>query len=307
MSKHIETALNIIYGYNCNYRCQGCCNGSDRVQSEDYDPPLDEILDSIPKLAKYFSVDIERGAVTLLGGEAFLYWDKIVPIVKQVREHFPQNRVNIFTNGHLIYKHLDQLVDLMKNVGNCSVTITKHLTGMWDTKLGERWLANLQKIIDHPNIVKIHDEHLHIKDHTDCNIYLADGERWFIWYKDTPDGIKPYATGNPELSEKNGCAAGIFCSALFGSKFYKCSSLATLPGLLKSQGQYDDPDWAKYVKDYPYIDLNNFDQETYEYYKNTYGLPIPQCDMCNDDPNNVMSWKDRKYEYIFKNIKVVTG
>jgi hypothetical protein len=304
--KHTETTLNIIYGYKCNYLCSGCCNGSDQVQTTDFDPSLDEILDAIPIAAQYFDID-PNGMITLLGGELFMYWDKIVPIAIQARKSFPNAKINMFSNGHLLYKHMDQVVNLMKELGNSCVTITKHLTGMFDKPLGERWLNNIEKVKQHPDLVVLHDEHFHINNRIDCNFYLYDGEQWFTWYKLLDDDtIKPHASGNPARSMEYGCASGSRCSTMFGSRYYKCGTLAMLPGLLAQKGQLDDADWDKYLNQYPYIDLNNFSQENFDYYVSTYGKPIPQCDMCNDNPDNIVLWKDRDYDMIFKNIKVVS-
>jgi organic radical activating enzyme len=297
--KHVEMTLNIIYGYKCNYRCKGCSNGSDQVTHTNYDPSLDEILESIPKLAQYFDI-AHDGMITLLGGEIYLYWDKVVAIARQTRKYFPKAKINLFTNGQLLSLYINETINLMKELDNSCVHISRHLQGIYETKIGKKWLDNIEQVKNHTEITIINDDFFQIKNHSECNFHAYDGVAWFTWYKQMPGGtIKPHASGDPVRSARYGCASGLSCSALFGSKFYKCGSLAMLPGLLKQKQQIDDPDWKKYVEDYPYIDLNNFDIEKYQYYVDTYNIPIPQCDMCNNNPNNIMEWKDRTYIDIF--------
>lgn len=287
--------LNIFYGFKCNYSCQGCFTSSDLVRDKSFDPKLDEILNTIPDLAKLFKVN---GMLTLMGGEPFLYWeDKILPILLELQKYFPNQRKNIFTNGALLGKNIDKFLNASKQVDNISLEITDHLADLkYSTPAGRSWLSSIEKLRNHPDIVKISDEHYHIKDNICANIYVArtDGN-WVQTFKIVDNKIKPWKTGDPRKSMDVGCTGNV-CSFVKNRKVYKCGLLANLDVSLNHRGQSQDPDWAPYL-DYQPLDIQNHTQEELNFFKNTYGKPIDVCDMC---PAHNDARITRTYEMIVK-------
>lgn len=302
---HEEEAFNVIYGYRCNYSCEGCCVGSDYVTDNTRDPDLNKILAAIKLLPKVIRIKEsdnywQQGMITLLGGEPMMYWhERIVPIARAVREQFPNARLNIFSNGHLLSRNTDEIINFIDEI-SASLTISQHLIGDINSPLGERWTTNIQKFLSNPKIEKIHDEHYAVRGNTKSNIHFYKSTEWFTWYKKTTEGIKPHVTNDPQGSMEHGCASGSTCSSLFENRLYKCSSLAMLPGLLNYLGQSQDPSWEKYLK-YPYIDMFDLDEEQIKHHIDNYGKPVTYCDMCNNQPSNVMQWTDRKQWMILKN------
>ena len=292
VTKHIETTFNIIYGYRCNYSCEGCCNGSNFVKDKNHDPDLQKILDAIECLPQYIEID-PNGMITLLGGEPFVYWEeRIKPIAIKCREAFPNAKINIFSNGHTAFKFKEDIINFI-NKYNCNVTISNHLKGDMQSILGKQWLNNIVKFLDDEMIIKIHDEHYHIKDNINANIYFYHSDTWLSWYKTNNIGqIKPYNSNSAEKSMKYGCASGSVCTAMFESKIYKCGSIAMLKGLLKQKNQIEDVDWKTYL-DYPAFDVLQKNTSNFSYHVNNYGKPVTYCTMCNNDPDNVMLWTDR--------------
>lgn len=297
MTRHIETSFNIIYGYRCNYSCVGCCNGSNYVKHKDYDPDLQEILDSIEQLPKYIEID-PTGAITLLGGEPFVYWEeRIKPIAIKCREVFPSATINIFSNGHKAHKFKQDIINFV-NKYNCNVSISNHLKGDMQSVLGKQWADNIAQFLNDEKIIKIHNEHYHIKDNINANIYFYNSPTWFTWYQTNSDGkIKPFDSNDPAASMKFGCASGSSCTAMFGSKVYKCGTLAMLKGLLQQKNQINDPDWQKYLQ-YPAFDVLSDDTNNFEFHKNNYNKPTDFCTMCNNNPLNVMKWTSRSEQMI---------
>ena len=119
--KHKDLSLNIIYGYRCNYSCVGCCNGSDYVKTTDLDPDIDLTLQALEKLPEYIEID-SSGMITLLGGDPFMYWhERIVPLAFAIRKSFPLSKINIFTNGHLINRYTNYVIDVLNNPVNINV------------------------------------------------------------------------------------------------------------------------------------------------------------------------------------------
>lgn len=298
--------LNIIYGYKCNYECDGCCVGSNHIKNDVNDPDFEKTMNAIemlPGVIKMKESDDpwQRGCITLLGGEPMMYWKtNIMPYARQIRKYFPNTNINIFSNGHLLYKHADEIIEFIDEI-NASISISKHVVGDMESKLGQHWQSNIFEFLNNPRIHKIHNEHYHVKNNVNANIHIYDGgDKWFTWYRvDSENKIKPYASKNPARSMRYGCASGSACSALFENRLYKCSSLASLPGLLKNLNQENDQDWEHYLN-YPYVDILSVDPDKLQFFADTFGKPISQCDMCNDQPANVIRWTDRKQSNILK-------
>lgn len=294
--KFEETNLNIIYGFKCNYSCTGCSTGSNVVDSSTQDPDFDKIMNSVKTASKLFNV---HSMITLLGGEPFLYWhSRIVPLVLEINKYFPKKRINITTNGQLIGKNIDNIFELAQQVDELSITVSRHLVGIDDATIKKNWNQNMDEFLNHPMIVKIHDDHYHIKDNIHANIYFFQAELWkSFYYSDQDKKIKPWATNDPEKSMRHGCT-GNRCSALYENKLFKCNNLATLSNHLQSLGQLDDPDWKKYLE-YPYINIDAIDEELHKDFVKSYAKPTKWCDMCSDDPLKNIPWKQRTFPMVF--------
>lgn len=295
MPKTQQTNMPIYIGARCNYSCQHCAAGSDLRKNLDPDPSLEEIISSIPILAEKFEI---TGMISLQGGEPLLYWDeKIVPLAARLREYFPDPQINIFTNGHLIGKNVSRILDLMSKYNLC-MTISRHLMGDITSVVGRQWQKSIDQLISHPSIVKIHDDHFHIKDNIRANIHFYSTKFWSSHYYTLPNGqIKPHATDDPKNSMRHGCTGNV-CSYLYGTKLYKCGRLANLQYLLQSVDQSEDPDWKKYL-DYQPLDLLNLKQTDLDHFLSTYGKAIPECDMCQATPSELL-WKDRTWDLVFQ-------
>ena len=297
MTKHVTKQFNIIYGYKCNYACVGCCNGSDQISNKTYDPDLAITLRAIEKLPDILHVP-PGGMITLLGGEIFMYWqDTIIPLIKSLRQAFPTTIINLFSNGHLINKYTEHVIDIL-NQYNCNLTISQHLKGDMSSALGGAWKKNTDAFLTNISIVKIHNEHYHVSGNLLANIYIHSAENWYTWYQQLPSGkIKPWQTNDPAGSMTHGCASGSNCSAMFENRLYKCGSLAMLKGLLSKKNQLDDPDWEKYLM-YPYIDILAPEPTLLDNFNQSYDKPIAQCDMCNNHSKAAIKWIDRTQQMI---------
>lgn len=290
-----QVNLNFFYGYRCNYSCYGCFSGSDAITSQDRDPSLEQLMHAIPLAADLFEIE---SMITLIGGEPFLYWDdRIVPLSLAINQHFPNIRINITTNGHLIGKNLNKIFEIAEMVDNVSITVTRHLRAV-DHKVRTIWHAGIDSLINHQDIVKIHDDHYHIKNNINANIYFHDIIDWkSYYYRDSNNRIKPWKTNDPSGSMKYGCTGNV-CSTIIENRLYKCPNLATLSNHLAELGQQDDPDWRKYI-DYPFVDLEHIDPERWSDFIKSYGLPTDHCDMCSNKTQLNMPWTDRTYQMVF--------
>jgi organic radical activating enzyme len=295
--KFDQVNLNFFYGYKCNYSCENCFSGSDKVRDQNSDPDVETLKQAIKKSSEIFNV---TSMVTLIGGEPFLYWDdRIVPLSKELDRHFPGVRINITTNGQLLNKNIEKVIKLSSEVQNFSLSITRHLSAVNNQlTIKQKWIEGITLLESHPMIVKIHDDHYHVKDNINANIYLTKINDWRPFYYYNHQGhIKPFATNDPVGSMMHGCPGNV-CSCIVENKLYKCPTLATLENHLKSVDQDTDHDWAKYIE-YPAIDLDNIDSKHWNEFTKTYGKPTTYCDMCNNNPSNNIKWEDRTYPMIF--------
>lgn len=273
----------------------GCFSGSDAVKTRDLDPDLSKTISVLPELAERFDI---TGSVTLLGGEALLYWDeKIVPLTREIRKSFQKDPIVVFTNGLLIDKFKEKIFEYILEFAPVHFSITRHLDGLGTNVLKTQWDQKIATFLSDPKMQKIHDSHYHIGHYHDHVIYFHRPEEWRNSFKSLPGGkIKPFATNDPQGSMQHGCT-GSECSAVIEDRLYKCPNLATLEGHLQALDQLDDPDWKKYL-DYPYIDLNNVDEIRMEAFVKTHGAAVSHCDMCNNDPASAMPWHGRDITWI---------
>jgi hypothetical protein len=302
MHKKIDQSnLNIFYGYLCNYSCEGCFSGSNSVDTIELDPDLQKTFDSIEPLSNLFNV---QSMVTLIGGEPFLYWDsRIVPLALEINHCFPNIKINITTNGQLLGKNVDKIYSLSEKIDNLSLTISRHLRAVTDVKIKEIWDQNMHAFLNDPKIIQINEDHYHIKDNVNANIYFTNIDNWKSYYYYHGTDIKPWATDDPEKSMAYGCPGNV-CSCVFEDKIYKCANLATLSGHLASRGQENDPDWNKYLS-YPAIDVHNIDLELLNNFEKTYGKPTTYCDMCSNSQTNILNWEQRTFPMVFSKTKQI--
>lgn len=289
---------NFYYGFKCNLACKGCNSGSDIIFHKDHDPSLESILESITNFAKHVS-DVTI-TITLIGGEPLLYWnEKIVPMAHHVRKYYPTTTINISTNGLLLHKLKDEVIQLLLDIDNIRLSVDDHTADFSDDPVGKKYLKNLNYFLSDPRLHKIHDEHYDIPN-KNIDIMLHSFLSGFHAQFLTVDRkLKPFATNDPEGSMKYGCVGNI-CSAIIDSKLYKCPRLLSLPKILAEVNQLDDPDWAKYLN-YAPVDLSRNDiEEELNLFEATEGLPIPECDVCANKFIQNITWFQQSKENVIK-------
>jgi len=269
--------VNVHYGFKCNLGCKQCITASDFLDHTRYDPSLEETIQTVDNLHQ--AVGNVEIMITLLGGEPLLYWDRVSILAKHIRKRFPLATINITTNGLLLHKYQNSVIELLLELDNCKLTISNHMTLFAHDKVAQVSYKNLNLFLSDPRLFKIHDYHYDIPNHS-IDIHMSEnGIKFINQYKLLPNGqVKPYATNDPEGSMIHGCTGSI-CSFAKNNKLYKCSKLAVLPNVLDHTNQLDDPDWQKYLN-YQYIDLTATTQEQLDYFEETQGKPISECDGC---------------------------
>jgi organic radical activating enzyme len=276
MQKYPLKIVNFFYGFKCNLSCHGCLSGSDMIHHKNHDPDLENILLGIRNLSNYVS-DITIMA-TILGGEPLLYWDeKVVPIIYEIRKHWPNVTLNITTNGLLLHKFGDKIIDTLIEFGNIKLQISKHASNVGPHPFKKIYDKNLLTFLSNPKLNKIHDLHYDVPNNT-VDVHLDQWDQPFVSQFVIKDGkLKPFATQDPVGSMKHGCTGNI-CAMVKDNRLYKCGRLAVLPKILEERSQLDDPDWQPYL--HTYVDLTKALPDGIEKFYMEEGKPIPECDVC---------------------------
>lgn len=312
--------LDIFYGNKCNLACSQCDARSDHIRKGTHDPDLDTIKESIYLAHTYFDVNIWG----ILGGEPIFYLDKIEEILAYVRSIDPYTTIMLATNGSLIDKHSNKVVELIKNY-NVYLQVCNHFVAFEDqsysqkvirstenlakllelenketTSLdwwnqvikmdqgGQEWFEHMKRVGFNPDIFDI-EERAWIGDNYGI-YYIESAEFKSITRFDSDGKPKPFNSPDPEASYWNSCPSG-FCSFLRDKRIYKCAALGTLETFLKIYNSTDDPDWQKYLN-YKGLDLTICtDEDIDKFMKNIY-CHIDECSMC--PMNNVPVKKTEK-------------
>lgn len=301
MNRHIKL-LDVFYGNKCNLACSNCDSRSDEL---DYDgPSIESMKESILLANEKF--DVENWST--IGGEALLYKDKILEIIKCIRSFEPNKTIFLSTNGMLLHKNIDWIVDVVKEyrvwVQVCnhtplfmdkstmvnatheigkklglSETIPAHLWWYDVFNLGagtENWRAYTKE--------KGWDDELSIRDPNDVT-YMK--ENWGIHYMESPNfhtivnrvnGLPKPFNSNPADAYKNSCPSQ-FCAFLHNKKIYKCGALGTLEQLLDKYNLSNDPEWEKYLQ-YKPVDLETCTDKDIKHFADTHYCSISECSMC---------------------------
>lgn len=307
MPKPYLKFLDIYYGAKCNLACSHCDTRSDITQTDEYDPELENILESVDLAMSKFDVVY----YSVLGGEPLLYLEKIEKIFKHIRQKDPAATLLFSTNGALLGKKLKQVANLLKKY-KINLLVCDHFAAFSDNSLSTRVRNStfdlvkelrmiegderkfFSELLDTENTINdpLYQKWLDAKSidllnsHSDDR-YFSNNKTWIHLrgqsefqqiYKIVDNKPKPFATGNPDESYKNGCCSEM-CSFLLDKKLYKCGALGTLHKFLEKHDQLDDPDWQKYLN-YKPLDLTNCTQEQVQRFSDTKFCSISQCDMC---------------------------
>ena len=274
--------VEILVGWKCNLACRDCSSGVDILRNKiDQEPELDNLIKSIDDLSKY--VNNVTDLFTITGGEPMLYWDIVKPVVRHIRKKFPFAKIMINSNGRLLHKRKDELIDFLKEIQNIAIGLSNHASEFPNDPAGQAYYNDLNKFFSDSRLYKIHSMHYDIPEN-EVNFHWGTHSDGFIaQWKRVGDKLKPFATKNPIKSFENGCISPICASLSDDSKLYKCFKLQVLPTILKRIDQLDDPDWQPYLTYQPIdISKDNVWNDIYKFAEEE-GNPISVCDMCPDN------------------------
>lgn len=280
--------VELFYGHLCNLSCRGCTSASDLIKHKNKDPSLDSIYKTIDDLAAYVEVD----AIDLMGGEIFLYWDTVEKIANRIREKFPKAVIGLGTNGLLLNKYQDKIIEFCEKYHPCVIDITDHFSLFSEDVLTTEFKDKIKNFIKNTNssiesVIQwgVVQEDVTIFKNQKFKTRIAKAKEFYPCYYIADDNkIKPHSTNDPNGSYANGCAMPS-CHLAVDSKLYKCSWFSMLPKMLEITNQLDDKDWQPYLNYQP-VDLSNPTQQDLINFYITSTSSISLCDMCSNNKKN---------------------
>ena len=108
--------IKISLGLKCNYSCDYCSqrfvprNKDDHLDTSDMYHIGDDEVEAYVKKFDNISIQDEPH-FELWGGEPFLYWKTLKPLVEQLHEKYPKSTYSIITNGSLF---TDEIIDFIE-------------------------------------------------------------------------------------------------------------------------------------------------------------------------------------------------
>jgi uncharacterized Fe-S cluster-containing radical SAM superfamily protein len=299
--------LDVFYGNKCNLTCNNCDTRSDHIRKGQYDPTMEGIKRGIDLANEAF--DVQKWSI--LGGEPLMYLDAVEEIIAYIREVEPNKVIFFPTNGSLLHRHMDRVVELVKKY-RLWVQVCNHFAAFADQTKSDQVKANAAELARRLDmgtaaesgqwwreIMDFDTGSAEWKTFTDrkgydpsipepnevswiCEnygvYYMEAGEFQTIQNFNEQGKPKPFFDNDPEGSYWNSCPS-VFCAMLYNKKVYKCAALATLPNLLDIRGASDDPDWAPYLN-YKPVDLETHTKEEADHFGATHYCHIDECAMC---------------------------
>lgn len=312
--------LDIYYGAKCNLACSHCDTRSDITDTSKFDPEIESIIESIDLARSKFDIVY----YSVLGGEPLLYLDKIEKIFSHIRQTDNNATLVFSTNGALLDKKLKQVSNLLEKY-RINLFVCDHFAAFDDKTLSNKVRNSTLSLAKELNMIEGDEQQFFSKfldienslndplfqkwldsksldllnSHTDDR-YFSNGKTWVHFrgqrdfqqiYKLVDEVPKPFATGNPEASYKNGCCSEM-CSFLINKKIYKCGALGTLNRFLEKHNLLEDSDWQKYLNYNP-LDLTNCTNEQVQQFSDTKYSSIEHCDMCPSSGHTFVKTPDK--------------
>lgn len=324
MSREIKI-LDVFYGNKCNLTCNQCDTRSDVIRKGQYDPIMEDIKRGIDLANKAF--DVQKWSI--LGGEPLLYLDRVEEIISYIRNIEP-NKVLFFpTNGSLLDRHMDRMVELVKKY-NLWVQVCNHFINFKDQTKSNKVKENARELARRLNIPKVDNRRwwIDIMDYesgsddwqqfvskkgydiaTETNeevwiennygvYYMEAGEFQTIQKFNEHGRPKPFTNNDPSGSYWNSCPS-VFCAMLYDKKIYKCAALATLKNFLETHDSLTDPDWSPYLNYNP-VELESYSEEQADHFGNTHYCHIDECAMCPNKHTPIRKTEDKVLPVYFK-------
>jgi len=273
--------------------------------------------------------DVENWSI--LGGEPFLYTEKVLEILDFLRKIEPNKVIFFPTNGSLLDKNMDLAVEIIKKY-RVWMQVCNHFAAFKDKTKTESLISNVYKLAEKTGIAKAEStskwwkeimnydsgtpdwqkylkrKNVDIDDTSPNEAAWIDGKSGIyymeahsfqsIHYFNSSGKPKPFESSDPEASYWNSCPS-CFCALLYDKKIYKCAALGTLKNFLTKHDSLEDPIWQKYLN-YKPIFLDSCDDADVKNFSDNHYSHIDECTMCPGTRNEIIKTEEKVLPIYFK-------
>ena len=257
--------------YPCNLKCNGCSTFSD-LTVQGY-TTADQGIEWLGQWAERFEIQ----AWGAMGGEPLMN-PQMYEWIVGVRKLLPDAQIRFVTNGLLLEKHW-RIVELLNDIGNCTLKITVHLSD----KRVKSAIDRVQRSYDWE---PVYEYGIHRYGLPNGMRFQINKPKWFTQtFQNTYADMLPWDSDPVEAFAN--CHQQT-CCMLLEDKLYKCSNTALIPGVWKKHNQPNADAWKPYLNTGVSVDAPLHELQAFS---NNFGKPHAVCQQC-PTKNDSTSWID---------------
>lgn len=260
MQKPVLPYVESMLIYPCNLKCEGCSTFSN-LKRTGYVGVKQGIEWLLP-----WSERMEIQAWGAMGGEPLMNPEMYDWIVA-VRKLLPDAQIRFVTNGLLLEKNW-RIVELLHEIGNCTLKITVHL----DDERIKNAINRVQSSYDWQPVFEygIHRQRL-----PNGMRFQVNEPQWFTrTFQGTFETMKPW---NSDPTKAFANCHQTTCPMLLEDKLYKCSQAALINDVWAIHGKPNADAWQ------PYLNTGikpNVDIKVLQAFSSNFGKTHTMCKQC---------------------------
>ena len=264
---------------SCQLSCKACATFSDLKHSGyvTWEQGKRQLSPWLERL------DLE--CVGIMGGEPLMN-PELKKWLTGLRELLPNTQIRLPTNGLLLHKHMD-LVDLMNDIGNCTLKISYHVDNTTLRRI-------VKQIISSYDFRPVTEYGINRWSTTkDFKFQINNPTNFLKSYKNDYHDMEPHDNDPKDAFEICVCQR---CAFMHDDKLFKCSIAGLTPELHKRFNEPNKEAWAPYLD--TGLSVQCTDLELSRFVSN-FGSPNAMCRQCptmKDTPSLV----DHKKSIEFK-------
>ena len=256
--KHRLEHVELMVINSCQLSCKACATFSDLKHSGyvTWEQGKQQLLPWLKRL------DLE--CVGIMGGEPLMN-PELKKWLVGLRELLPNAQIRLPTNGLLLHKHMD-LVDLMNDIGNCTLKISYHV----DNTTLRRIVKQIIGAYDFSPVTEYGINRWSTPH--DFKFQINNPTKFLQSYKNDYVNMEPHDSNPKDAFDICVCQR---CAFMHDDKLFKCSIAGLTPLLHKRFNEPNKEAWAPYLDTGLSVDCTDSELESFV---RNFGNPTPCVD-----------------------------
>ena len=277
--KHRLEHMELMVINSCQLSCKACATFSDLKHSGyvTWEQGKQQLLPWLKRL------DLE--CVGIMGGEPLMN-PELKKWLVGLRELLPNAQIRLPTNGLLLHKHMD-LVDLMNDIGNCTLKISYHV----DNTTLRRIVKQIIGAYDFSPVTEYGINRWSTPH--DFKFQINNPTKFLQSYKNDYVNMEPHDSNPKDAFDICVCQR---CAFMHDDKLFKCSIAGLTPLLHKRFNEPNKEAWAPYLDTGLSVDCTDSELESFV---RNFGNPHAMCRQC-PTKKDAASLVDHKSSIEFK-------